>query len=106
VGKFSKPKSSSDKDDKKEEGLFIKFEVPLNYADAMNNDKYERKVKIYSDGQLFDWCEFREHTEDLFDAFGCQGPLTNNNNKRHHLYIALFAGRAKEIYMANYNQLN
>jgi hypothetical protein len=30
----------------------------------------------------------------------------NNANKRHHLYIALFAGRAKEVYMANYNWLN
>ena len=106
MGKFPKPKSSSEKDDKKEAGLFIKFEVPLNYADPNNKDKYERKVKIYTDGQAFDWCEFREKTEDLFDAFGCQGPLTNNANKRHHLYIALFAGRAKEIYMASYNQLN
>jgi hypothetical protein len=50
MGKFSKPKSSSDKDEKKEEGLFLKFEVPLNYADPTNNDKYERKVKIYNDG--------------------------------------------------------
>jgi hypothetical protein len=106
MGKFSKPKSSSSKDDMKEEGLFVKFEVPLNYADPINKDKYERKVKIYSDGKAFDWCEFRENTEDLFDAFGCQGPLTNNANKRHHLYIALFAGRAKEVYMANYNQIN
>jgi hypothetical protein len=42
----------------------------------------------------------------LFDAFGCQGPATNNANKRHHLYIALFIGRAKEVYMANYNHIN
>jgi hypothetical protein len=106
MGKFSKPKSSSSKDDTKEEGLYVKFEVPLNYADPINKDKYKRKVKIYSDGKAFDWCEFRENTEDLFDAFGCQGLLTNNANKRHHLYIALFAGRAKEVYMANYNQIN
>jgi hypothetical protein len=32
--------------------------------------------------------------------------MTNNANKRHHLYIALFAGRAKEIYVANYNRIN
>jgi hypothetical protein len=106
MGKFSKPKSSSSKDDTKEEGLYVKFEVPLNYADPTNKDKYERKVKSYSDGKAFDWCEFRENTEDLFDAFGCQGPLTNNANKRHHLYIALFAGRAKEVYIANYNRIN
>jgi hypothetical protein len=59
----------------------LKFEVPLNYADPNNKDKYERKVKVFSDGRPFDWCEFREHTEDLFDAFGCQGPVTNNANK-------------------------
>jgi hypothetical protein len=106
MGKFSKPKSGSSKDETKEEGLYVKFKVPLNFADPTNKDKYERKVKIYSDGKPFDWCEFRENTEDLFDAFGCQGPLMNNANKRHHLYIALFAGRAKEVYMANYNRLN
>jgi hypothetical protein len=106
MGKFSKPKSSSDKDDKKEEGQYVKFEVPLNCADPNNKDKYERKVKIFSDGKAFEWCELREHTEDLFDAFGCQGPLTNNANKRHHLYIAIFAGRAKEVYMTNYNRIN
>jgi hypothetical protein len=106
MGKSSKPKSSSSKEDKKEEGLYVKFEVPLNYADSTNNDKYERKVKSYSDGKAFDWCEFRENTEDLFDAFGCQGLATNNANKRHHLYIALFVGRAKEVYMANYNRIN
>ena len=27
-------------------------------------------------------------------------------NKRHHLYIALFAGRAKERYIVNYNTIN
>jgi hypothetical protein len=32
--------------------------------------------------------------------------MTNNANKRHHLYIALFAGRAKEIYVAIYNRVN
>jgi hypothetical protein len=106
MGKFSKPKSSSSKDDTKEEGLYIKFEVPLNYVDPTNNDKYKRKVKSYSDGKAFDWCEFRENTEDLFDAFGCQGPAANNTNKRHHLYIALFVGRAKEVYMAYYNLIN
>jgi hypothetical protein len=72
MGKFSKPKSCSSKDDMKEEGLYIMFEVPLNYADPMNNDKYKRKVIIYSDGKAFDWSEFRKNTEDLFDAFGCQ----------------------------------
>jgi hypothetical protein len=28
---------------------------------------------------------------------------TNLANKHHHLFIALFAGRAKEIYQRNYN---
>jgi hypothetical protein len=47
----------------------VKFEVPLNNLDD-RSDKYERKVKIFSDGKPFDWCEFRENTDDLFDAFG------------------------------------
>jgi hypothetical protein len=39
MGKFSKPESSSSKEDKKEEGLYVKFEFPLHYADPTNNDK-------------------------------------------------------------------
>jgi transposase InsO family protein len=105
MGKFMKPKSASDKDEKKDEGLYVKFDVPLNNKDS-NSDKYERKVKLYSDGKPFDWCEFRENTDDLFEAFGCDGQDTNQVNKRHHLYIALFAGRAKSLYMANYNKVN
>jgi hypothetical protein len=90
MDKFSKPKSSSSKDDTKEEGLYLKFEVPPTYVDPTNKDKYERKVKIYSDGKAFDWCEFRENTEVLFDAFGCQGPLTNNANKRHQMFLSSY----------------
>jgi hypothetical protein len=105
MGKYQKPKSSSDKDDKKDEGTFVKFEVPLNNLDD-KSDKYERKVKIFSDGKPFDWCEFRENTDDLFDVFGCTSPSQDATNKRHHLYIALFTGRAKSLYIANFNKIN
>jgi hypothetical protein len=64
MGKYQKPKSASDKDEKKDEGTFVKFEVPLNNLDN-KSDKYKRKVKIFSDGKPFDWCEFRENTDDL-----------------------------------------
>jgi hypothetical protein len=57
MGKFEKPKSASDKDDKKDDGLYVKFEVPLNNKDP-NLNKYKRKVKIFSDGKPFDWCVF------------------------------------------------
>jgi hypothetical protein len=105
MGKYQKPKSASDKDEKKDEGTFVKFEVPLNNLDD-KSDKYERKVKIFSDGKPFDWCEFRENTDDLFDAFGCTSPSQDATNKRHHLFIALFAGRAKSLYIANFNKIN
>jgi RNA processing factor Prp31 len=105
MGKFEKPKGASDKDDKKDAERYLKFEVPINVA-VPNSDKYERKVKIFYDGKPFDWCQFRENADDLFEAFGCAGPETNQANMRHHLYIALFAGRAKELYQRNYNQLN
>jgi hypothetical protein len=105
MGKYTKPKSASEKDDKKEEELYVKFEVPLNVTDP-NTDKYERKEKVFNDGYPFDWCEFRETTDELFEAFGCAGPTTYMANKRYHLYIALFAGRAKECYIVNYNTIN
>jgi hypothetical protein len=103
--KYQKPKSSSDKGDKKDEGTYVKFEVPLNNLDT-ESDKYKRKVKIFTDGKQFDWCKFRENTDDLFDAFGCTSPSKDATNKCHHLYIALFAGRAKSLYIANYNKIN
>jgi hypothetical protein len=105
MGKYTKPKSTSEKDDKKDEELYVKFEVPLNVTDP-NTGEYERKVKVFSDSYPFDWCEFRETTDELFEAFGCAGPTTYMANKRHHLYIALFAGRAKERYIVNYNTIN
>jgi hypothetical protein len=105
MGKYEKPKGTSDKDDKKDAERYVKFEVPLNNADPAS-DKYERKVRIYDEGKAFDWCLFRESTDDLFDAFGCAGNETNQANKRHHLFIALFSGRAKETYMRNYNQFH
>jgi hypothetical protein len=103
MGKFAK--SASEKDEKKDEGLYVKFEVPLNAKDP-TSDKYERKVRIFHDGQPFEWCEFRENTDELFDAFDCVGQDDAQANKRHHLYIALFAGRAKSLYIANYNKIN
>jgi hypothetical protein len=90
MGKYEKPKGTSDKDDKKDAERYVKFEVPLNNADPAS-DKYERKVHIYDDGKAFDWCLFQESTNDLFDAFGCAGNETNQANKRHHLFIALFS---------------
>jgi hypothetical protein len=106
MGKYQKPKSSSDKGDKKDEGTYVKFEVPLNNLDP-ESDKYERKVKIFTDGeQQFDWCKFRENTDNLFDTFGCTSQSLDATNKCHHLYIALFAGRAKSLYIANYNKIN
>jgi hypothetical protein len=100
MGKYVKPKRASEKDDKKDEELYVKFEVPLN------TNKYKRKVKVFGDGYPFDWCKFRETTDELFEAFGCAGPTTYMANKRHHLYIALFAGRAKEHYIVNFNTIN
>jgi hypothetical protein len=50
------------------------------------------KVKIFDDGTPFDWCEFRETTNELFDAYGCQGENAEHANKRHYFYAALFAG--------------
>jgi hypothetical protein len=38
MGKYQKPKSASDKDEKKDEGTFVKFEVPLNNLD-IGSDK-------------------------------------------------------------------
>jgi hypothetical protein len=106
MGKYQKPKSSSDKCDKKDEGTFAKkFKIPLNNLDN-KSDKYKEKVKIFSDGKQFDWCEFCENTDDLFDAFGCTSPSQDATNKRHHLYFALFAGRAKSLYIAYYNKIN
>jgi hypothetical protein len=84
MGIYQKPKSSSDKGDTKDEGTFVKFEVPLNNLDD-KSDKYKRKVKIFSDGKPFDCCEFRENTDDLLDAFGCTSPSQDATNKRHHL---------------------
>jgi hypothetical protein len=103
MGKYQKPKSSSNKGDKKDEGTFVIFEVPLNNLDD-KSDKYKRKVKIFSDRKQFDWCKFCENTDDLFDAFGFTSPSKDATNKRHHLYIALFAGRAKLLYIVNYNK--
>jgi hypothetical protein len=105
MGKYIKPKSASEKEEKKDEELYVKFEVPLSVTDP-NTNKYNMKVKVFSDGYPFNWCEFRETTDELFEAFGCAGPTTYMANKRHHLYIALFAGRAKECYIVNYNTIN
>jgi hypothetical protein len=102
MGKYSQPKDASDKDDKKDAARYVKFEVPLNNADP-NSNKYERKVKIFDDGTPFEWCEFRETTDDLFVAFGCQGATDAHANQRHYFYAALFAGRAKVAYTHNYN---
>jgi hypothetical protein len=106
MGNYTQQKgSSSDKDDKKDAAQYVKFEIPLNITEP-NGDKYDRKVKIFNDGKAFEWCEFRETTDELFDAFGCKTETTNDANRRHHLYIALFSGRAKEIYIQNYNHFN
>jgi hypothetical protein len=73
MGKYIKPKSASKKDEKKDDELYVKFEVPLSVTDP-NSDKYERKVKVFSDGYPFDWCKFREtRMDELFKAFGCAG---------------------------------
>jgi hypothetical protein len=74
----------------------------LNNADP-NSNKYKRKVKIFDDGTPFEWCEFRETTDDLIVAFGCDGANDAHANKRHYFYAALFAGRAKVAYTHNYN---
>jgi hypothetical protein len=42
----------------------------------------------------------------MFDAFGCTSPSQDTTNKRHHLYIDLFTGRAKSLYIANFNKIN
>jgi hypothetical protein len=98
MGNYTQQKgSSSDKDDNKDAAQYVKFEIPLNIAEP-NGDKYDRKVKIFNNGKAFKWCEFRETTDELFDTFGCKAETTNDANRRHHLYIALFSGRAKEIY--------
>jgi hypothetical protein len=86
MGKYKKPKGTSNKDDKKDTKRYVKFEVPLYNADPAS-DKYERKVRIYDDGKAFDWCLFRESTDNLFDAFGYAGNETNQANKRHHLLL-------------------
>jgi hypothetical protein len=88
-----------------QEGLYVKFEVPLNEKDP-TFDKYKRKVRIIHDGQPFECCEFRENTDELFDAFDCVGQDDAQANKLHHLYIALFAGRAKLLNIAHYNKIN
>jgi hypothetical protein len=106
MGNYTQQKgSSSDKNDKKDAAQYVKFEIPLNIAEP-NGDKYDRKVKIFNDGKSFKWCEIHETTDELFDAFGCKAETTNDANRRHHLYIALFSGRAKEIYIQNYNHFN
>jgi transposase InsO family protein len=102
MSKYSPLKDASDKDDKKDAARYVKFEIPLNKADP-NSNKYERKVKIYDDGTPFEWCEFRETADALFEAYGCQGENTENANQRHYFYAALFAGRAKVAYTHNYN---
>jgi hypothetical protein len=102
MGKYSQPKDASDKDNKKDAAQYVKFEVPLNNTDP-NSNKYERKVKIFDDGTPFEWCEFRETTDDLFAAFGCEGAADAHANQRHYFYAALFAGRAKVAYTHNYN---
>jgi hypothetical protein len=40
MGKFEKPKGTSDKDDKKDAERYVKFEVRLNSADP-TSDKYK-----------------------------------------------------------------
>jgi hypothetical protein len=64
-GEVYKTQITSEKDDKKDEELFVKFEVPLNVTDP-NTNKYERKVKVFSDGYPFNWCKFRETKDELF----------------------------------------
>jgi hypothetical protein len=44
--------------------------------------------------------------DELFKAFGCAGLTMYMANKRRHLYIVLFASRAKEHYIVNYNTIN
>jgi hypothetical protein len=105
MGKYTQPKGASEKDDKKESAKFIKFEIPLDLANPAT-DKYERKVKIFDDGTPLEWCEFREAVDDLFEAYGCADSTDANTAKRHHFYIALFAGRAKVSYIHNYNHYN
>jgi hypothetical protein len=102
MGNYTQQKGSSDKDDKKDVAQYVKFEIPLNIAEP-NGDKYDRKVKIFNNSKAFEWCKFRETTDELFQAFGCKAETTNDANRHHHLYIAVFSGRAKEIYIQNNN---
>jgi hypothetical protein len=70
-----------------------------------NGDKYG-KVKIFNYGKAFEWCKFCETTDELFQAFGCKAESMNDANRHYHLYISLFSGRAKEIFIQNYNHFN
>lgn len=105
MGKFTLPATGSSEKDNKDSTKYVKFDVLLVNTDPASA-KYERKVKIFEDGTPFEWCDFREHTGDLFEAFGCTTAAAVHATQRHHFYIALFAGRARVQYISCYNLFN